>query len=434
MKWSIEPSDGVTNNGDGSFTFPKNASITQYTVICDNEAGCTAKTIYNLPVDCGGKPDPPQPGICDYFIVDSGSYMDVEVGGGDGCDSAWIAAEGKPIFNEGGVTSDTCDWIDINPYRWGIDPPSKMCSLYSAYPSVAQRLMVLAKIDEAASSPVSTDECKWSRSDTDLCIQTPSDKKTDPYFVDKGIIMSCEHPSYPDHAWEYHPPLSVYPQAVQDAVNNVGDYANKLGTVEYTVKPNTTGQKRSCVITWYVNNVECKSKTFTISQKGEGSVTPVITINGREYTGDDNPIPKDACEAGSLAFSITEHLRYTISPDNGVKINNSLTGEVNRGTHTIDYESVSDGETKETTITFTNDNNETTTLNLKRSCNVVVTCDKCDDFNITIITRSEVPSTGRTRTPVLTFSTSCEPEEGFTVAHKSGDSFLDLGDRKVQKV
>lgn len=243
MKWSIEPSDGVTNNGDGSFTFPKNASITQYTVICDNEAGCTAKTIYNLPVDCGGKPDPPQPGICDYFIVDSGSYMDVEVGGGDGCDSAWIAAEGKPIFNEGGVTSDTCDWIDINPYRWGIDPPSKMCSLYSAYPSVAQRLMVLAKIDEAASTPISTDGCKWSASDTDLCIQELSDKKTDPYFIGKGVIRACEHPSYPDHAWEYHPPLTAYPQAVQDAVNNVGDYKNKLGTIEYIVKPNTTGKK-----------------------------------------------------------------------------------------------------------------------------------------------------------------------------------------------
>ena len=62
MKWSIEPSDGVTNNGNGSFTFPEDSSITQYTVICDNEAGCTATTIYNIPQDCDGKPPtPPTP-------------------------------------------------------------------------------------------------------------------------------------------------------------------------------------------------------------------------------------------------------------------------------------------------------------------------------------------------------------------------------------
>lgn len=61
MIWTIEPSDGVTNLGNGSFTFPENASITQYTITCDNEAGCTATTIYNLPQDCGDTPTPPTP-------------------------------------------------------------------------------------------------------------------------------------------------------------------------------------------------------------------------------------------------------------------------------------------------------------------------------------------------------------------------------------
>ena len=66
MVWSIEPNDGVINNGDGSFTFPQNASITQYTITCDNGAGCTASTIYSIPQDCGGdpppSPEPPGPG------------------------------------------------------------------------------------------------------------------------------------------------------------------------------------------------------------------------------------------------------------------------------------------------------------------------------------------------------------------------------------
>lgn len=269
MKWSIEPSDGVTNHGDGSFTFPENASITQYTVICDNEAGCTAKTIYNLLEDCGGKPPvPPEPEICSYFIVDSGKMLDVEASGGSVCDSAWIAAEGKPMFIINGVPSDRCDWIEINQYIWGKDDKSKMCSWYDAYPSVAQRLMVLAKIDEAASSPVSTDECEWSRSDTDLCIQAPSDKKTDPYFVDKGIIRSCEDPTNPGHAQAGCPSISVYPQAVQQAINNEGDYAYKLGAIEYVVAENTSGKKRECIIEWYVDDVKCKSKQFRIVQKG----------------------------------------------------------------------------------------------------------------------------------------------------------------------
>lgn len=62
MRWSIEPNNGVTNHGNGRFTFPQNSSVTQYTITCDNEAGCTATTIYNLPEDCGGTPPtPPQP-------------------------------------------------------------------------------------------------------------------------------------------------------------------------------------------------------------------------------------------------------------------------------------------------------------------------------------------------------------------------------------
>ena len=148
-----------------------------------------------------------------------------------------------------------------------------MCSWYDAYPFVAQRLMVLAKID-AAASLVSTDGCvtshdrEWSKNDDELCILAPSDKQTDPYFEDKGIIRPREHPDYPTQPWEYHPPLSTYPQAVQDAINNEGNYAYKLGAIEYIVAKNTSGKKRECIIEWYVDDVKCKSKQFRIVQKG----------------------------------------------------------------------------------------------------------------------------------------------------------------------
>lgn len=270
--WSIEPQvEGVTITNEGKLTYPANLTETTFTVKYDDGEGCSGEYVYRVPESCGD--NPPEPEICSYFIVDSGKMLDVEASGGGGCDSAWIAAEGKPMFIINGVPSDKCDWIEINQYIWGKDDRSKMCSWYDAYPSVAQRLMVLAKIDEAASE-ISTDGCRlseeieWSKNDNELCIQPLSDKKTDPYFVDKGVIRPCQHPLYPTQSWEYHPPKEKFPTVVQQAIDNEGDYAYKLGAIEYTVKENTTGKKRECIIEWYVDDIKCKSKQFRIVQKG----------------------------------------------------------------------------------------------------------------------------------------------------------------------
>ena len=113
---------------------------------------------------------------------------------------------------------------------------------------------------------------------------------------------------------------------------------------------------------------------------GSGGDGPTITIDGHDYTGDDNTIEYSACEGGSITFSISESVSFTITPtDDGVKIDGNTSGNLSNGNHTITYEGVSDGQTKETTIKFENDDDETTTIKLKRKCDSQCT-NPCSDL------------------------------------------------------
>lgn len=49
--WEITPSEGVTNNGNGEFTLPKNTGTTdiKYTVTVNDENGCSATTSVTVP-------------------------------------------------------------------------------------------------------------------------------------------------------------------------------------------------------------------------------------------------------------------------------------------------------------------------------------------------------------------------------------------------
>jgi hypothetical protein len=61
------------------------------------------------------------------------------------------------------------------------------------------------------------------------------------------------------------------PQVVQDAINcQPGSYCHELGTIQYIIDSNESSEPRSCTITWYIYNSECKSTTFTIYQPGTG--------------------------------------------------------------------------------------------------------------------------------------------------------------------
>ena len=343
---------------------------------------------------------------CDYFIVDAGSYTEISAEGGNGCDSAWIAAEGKPIYNIGGVTSDTCDWIEVKKYKWGIDDPSTMCTLYSAYPSVAQRLMVLAKIDEAA-SPISTDGCRtsggkeWSKSNTELCIQPLQEQ--DPYFADKGVIKPCEHPSYPGSPWEYHPPLTAYPQAVQDAVNNNGEYKNKLGTIEYIVKANPYPQPRECVVQWYVNNTHCLSKDFRIKQLGNGGGGGGCTVT-LTFTNMDGKTIKIYWDISSTTFEEKTG-------------NGPFTHEYASGTE--HYFKVTSEGYKQYDGKFTCGSKETITDAMEEDGG---SCNTCEDLGVTDVNpKTDIPATGFTTNAIGYFSASCEYNTANFTVNATGD-------------
>lgn len=49
--WTITPSEGVTNNNNGTFVFPKNTGCTDivYTIDYTDASGCTGTTTYTIP-------------------------------------------------------------------------------------------------------------------------------------------------------------------------------------------------------------------------------------------------------------------------------------------------------------------------------------------------------------------------------------------------
>lgn len=173
--------------------------------------------------------NPPEPTGCTAFIVDGGSWNDVPSTGASACDSALFLEDGTPVGKP--------DWVTINLYRWDRDDADKMCSNYASYPCVANNLMYQAGL-----------------------VDSP--------------IQNCDS--------EHNPPLSSMPELVQGAVNKTNKYADALGTVEYVVAPNTGSTSRSCTIRWYVDNEECLSKAYSITQLGTGQ-TQYRTVSGDPY-------------------------------------------------------------------------------------------------------------------------------------------------------
>ena len=151
------------------------------------------------------------------------------------------------------------------------------------------------------------------------------------------------------------------------------------------------------IIYWYPEGGEeqyrqCESRMNIIYQSpgGSGGDGPTITIDGTDYTGDGNTINYKACEDGSITFTIAESVSFTITPtDDGVKIGGNTSGNLSNGTHNITYDAVTEGQEKETTIKFTNDNDETTTIKLKRKCSSQCT-DPCGDLDFEGLTNKTI--------------------------------------------
>ena len=200
-------------------------------------------------------PTPPEPSGCTAFIVDGGEWNNAPASGDNTCDSAFLFHEGTPILEP----ANAADWVTIQMYHWDTDDKSTMCSWYDAYPCVAHRLMIQAEIPEAGTEAV---ECDGA----------------------------------------YNPPLTAYPQVVQDAVNKTGKYAHALGSLKYFIAPNT-GSVRSCTIKWIVDSEECPSREFKITQLG-GDVPPTPTT--RVFTfGDGTTYKSPMVESGSGVYEVT---------------------------------------------------------------------------------------------------------------------------------
>ena len=166
-------------------------------------------------------PTPPEPEACTAFIIDGGS-IDADADGDSGCDSAFLWAEGTPVF----TPSSASNWISIQYYYWDEDPASTMCTNYASYPCVANNLMYQAGL------------------------------------VDEEV--DCATASHN---------LSDYPQIVQDAVNKTGKYGHALGTMRYVIDANSDDEERYAEVSFIVDSEECPSRTMYITQEGGGGET-----------------------------------------------------------------------------------------------------------------------------------------------------------------
>lgn len=160
-----------------------------------------------------GKHDPTG---CTAFIVDGGHWDNVPASGDSACDSAFLYIDGTPVFEPASastwVTPRFCHWDeDTHDYQ-------HFCSLYDQAPCVAESFMRHAGI-------------------------TP-DVKPEMCGGEAGVPM---------------------PQEVYDAINGNSEYTHALGTIWYDVAAND-GDSRSCTIKWLVDNVECMSAEFNITQ------------------------------------------------------------------------------------------------------------------------------------------------------------------------
>lgn len=65
-EWKVNPTDGVTNNNNGTFSFDANAPYTVYVISYTADDGCKANYTYRLKIGCGGDTPEPYP---DYKVT-----------------------------------------------------------------------------------------------------------------------------------------------------------------------------------------------------------------------------------------------------------------------------------------------------------------------------------------------------------------------------
>ncbi len=294
----------------------------------------------------------PEPEPCKWFIVDGGSWENVPAEGASACDSAFLYNEGVPVF----IPSTGSEWVTPRFTHWDEDPHTYQyfCSIYDQSPCVAESMMRHAGI-------------------------TPN-QKPEMCGGDPGVPM---------------------PQLVMDTINGSTEYTHALGTVWYDVARNTTGEERSCTIKWYVDDVECESAEYKITQLAEDTPSTCESCSDFGITDRaDYPVPA----TGYTYANPVKELKTNCDPDGQFTVEHKsdynilISMAIGRQGAKSYLITGTAGENPSTTteltevlsIKYNGVECATTTITQKKSGDVPVPCDDpCESLNINLPVSSE---------------------------------------------
>ena len=111
-EWKVSPTEGVTNNNNGTFSFDANAPHKTYVISYTDDEGCKATYTYKLKTDCGGGG-----GDCSCSVTSV--YNNTNIFSKDGSDSLKTVAEISNFSSE-------CTCSDISSIS--IYPDTSSCS------------------------------------------------------------------------------------------------------------------------------------------------------------------------------------------------------------------------------------------------------------------------------------------------------------------
>jgi hypothetical protein len=304
---------------------------------------------------------------CDYFIVDGGSWDDVPAGGASACDSALIYYEGIAKFDpESGA-----DWIHPHFYHWndGVTPHTYQyfCSIYSDSPCVAESLLRHAGLSPST---------KYPKCETGTATLSDFQNDTNGYKVVYEAIMGT----------------SSDPRLNQ-----------ALGTVWYDIDRNTGNDPRSCTIKWFVNNVECESVEYHITQLGNGGGGGGCDVE-LSFTNMEGKTAKIYWDAISTTFEEVS--------GNGPHRHTYATGTEHYFKVKADGYQTYNGK-------FTCGGQETIQITMEEEGG---SCNTCEDLGVTDVNpKTDIPATGFTTNAIGHFTVSCEYDtDNFTV-NATGD-------------
>ena len=173
-EWKVNPTDGVTNNNNGTFSFDANAPYTVYVISYTADDGCKANYTYRLKIGCGG--DTPEP------------YPDYKVTCIRGTDNGTDVVDGKkyshPFLCCGKGKDDDMDSLYVDNISYNGSPvstsksnPTVINSWLSVYRTtsggVCGKGALMYMYDENDTNDVRDVTITFTTSDANVCSSAP---------------------------------------------------------------------------------------------------------------------------------------------------------------------------------------------------------------------------------------------------------------------